>query len=67
MGKVVWKKFEGDVAAELQIFGFVDHSHAAAADFSKDAVMGNRLPHGLGGDCHWIDMLGVSRWKVNVW
>ena len=29
--------------------------------------MGNRLPHGLGGRGHWVDMLGVGEGKVNVW
>jgi hypothetical protein len=28
--------------------------------------MGNRLPRGLGGRGHWLDMLGVGEEKVNV-
>jgi hypothetical protein len=28
--------------------------------------MGNRLPYGLGGSDHWLDMLGGGKGKVNV-
>jgi hypothetical protein len=28
--------------------------------------MGNRLPRGLGGRGHWLDMLGVGEEKVNA-
>jgi hypothetical protein len=28
--------------------------------------MGDRLIHGLGGRCHWLDMLGGDEGKVNV-
>ena len=28
--------------------------------------MGNRLPHGLEGRGHWMNMLGVDERKVNV-
>ena len=41
------------VATELEVFGFVHHAHSTTADFAQDAVMGNRLPHGLGGRGHW--------------
>jgi hypothetical protein len=32
----------------------------------EDAVMGDRLPLGLGGCGHWLDMLGGGEGKVNV-
>ena len=41
LGNVVGKKFEGHVAAEARVLGFVDHAHATAAQFFQDAVMGN--------------------------
>ena len=28
--------------------------------------MGNRLPHGLGGRGHWLDMLGAGEGKVKA-
>jgi hypothetical protein len=36
------------------------------ADLAEDAVMGNRLTHGLGRRGHWLDMLGVREEKINV-
>ena len=58
VGEFVGKELQGDVATELQVFRLVHHAHAPAADLAEDAVMGNRLPHGLGGRGHWVDMLG---------
>jgi hypothetical protein len=37
------KKFEGDAAAELQIFGGIDHTHATTAEPFKNFVMRNGL------------------------
>jgi hypothetical protein len=48
------------VATELQVFCLVHHAHAPTADLAEYAVMRNRLPHGLGGRGHWLDMLGVD-------
>ncbi len=61
MGEFVRKELQGDVATELQVFRLVDHAHSSAADPAEDAVMGNRLTHGLGGRGHWLDMLGVDQ------
>ena len=58
MGEFVGKELQGNVATELQVFRLIDHAHAPAPDLAEDAVMGNRLPHGLGGRGHWVDMLG---------
>jgi hypothetical protein len=60
VGEFVGKKLQGDVATELEVFRLVDHTHATAADPAQYAVMGNRLPNGLGGRGHWVDMLGVG-------
>jgi hypothetical protein len=49
---VYGKELQGDVATELQVFCLIDHSHAPAADPAEDAVMRNRLTHGLGGRGH---------------
>ena len=37
--EVVRKEFEGDVAAEADVFGFINHAHSATAEFFQDAVM----------------------------
>jgi len=43
VGEIVWEKFEGDEAAEARVFGFIDHAHAATAEFFDDVVMGDGL------------------------
>jgi len=66
VGEYVGKELQRDVATELEVFRLVHHTHAPTADLAQDAVVGNRLPHRLGGRGHWLDMLGVSAGKVNV-
>jgi hypothetical protein len=66
VGKLVGKELQGDVATELEVFRLVHHTHAPAPDPAEDAVMGNRLPYGLGGRGHWVDMLGGYKGEVNV-
>jgi hypothetical protein len=51
------------MATELQVFGY--DTHSSAANLAKNAVMRNRLPHGLGRSGHWVDMLGGVEGKVN--
>src|SRR5579864_1387849 len=53
IGEFVGKQLQYDVATQLEVFRFVYHTHAPAADLADDAVMGNRLSHGLGGRGHW--------------
>jgi hypothetical protein len=60
VGEFVGKELQGDVATELEVFRFVHHTHAPTPNLAEDAVMGNGLPHGLGGRGHWVDMLGVD-------
>jgi len=48
-----------------QQLGLIYDAHAPAADLGEYAVMGNRLPHGLGGRSHSVDMLGGDKGKVN--
>ena len=33
---------------------------------TEDAVVGDRLPDGLGGRGYWLDMLGGDEGKVNA-
>ena len=60
VGEFVGKKLQGDVATELEVFAFIDHAHAAPADPAEDAVMGDCLPHGLGGRGHWRECYGEA-------
>jgi hypothetical protein len=52
-GQFFRKKLEGHVTAELNVFRFVDHTHAPATDFAQYAVVGERLPERWEGGCHW--------------
>src|SRR5262249_48367935 len=47
IGKIIGKEFEREVATEFEVFGFETPSHPPPADLAEDAVMGDRLPHGL--------------------
>jgi hypothetical protein len=46
------KELQRNVATELQVFRLIHHTHATAANLAEDAVVGNRLPDGLGGRGH---------------
>ena len=61
----VGKELQGDVAIQLQVFRLIHYAHAPTADFAEDAVMGNRLPHGLGVGSHWREILCRYRGRVN--
>ena len=65
VGEFVGKELQGDVATEFQVFGFKNYPHTATADLAVDAVMRNRLPHGLGRSGHSLDMLGGRNSGVN--
>ena len=41
--KLVRQELEGDEAAELGVFGFIDHAHAAIAQLFEDAVVRDGL------------------------
>jgi hypothetical protein len=60
------KKLQGNVATQLKVFGFIDHTHAAAPNFAEDAVMGNRLTNGLGWSGHLAGMVRGRRVGVNL-
>jgi hypothetical protein len=48
------------VPTELQVFSLVHQTHPPAADPAEDAVMGNRLPHGLGVRSHLRECYGET-------
>ncbi len=52
-GQIFRKKLERHVTAELNVFGFIDDSHATTADFAQNAVMGKCLPERFQRSCHW--------------
>jgi len=43
LGEVVGKKLESDKASEAGVFGLVDQSHAAAAEFLDDPIVRDGL------------------------
>ena len=43
LGDALVQKFKRDETAEAGVFGLVDHTHTAAADFFQNAVMRDRL------------------------
>ncbi len=65
MGKLVGKELQRGVATELEVFSLVHHTHTPTPNLAQDAVMGNRLPRGLGGSGHWVDILGGDEGPVN--
>ena len=66
--EIVREKFQGYETAEFEIFGFVDDSHTAAAEFLDDPVMRDGLTDHL-VDCRGISkvqhILGTGRRQVN--
>ena len=53
-GDLVGEKFEGDEAVEASVFGFVDHAHAATAEFLEHAVVRDGLAN------HFCSCAGVK-------
>ena len=49
LAQLLREEFEGDAAAQLEVFGGVDDAHAAATELFKNAV----VSEGLAG--HWLD------------
>src|SRR5579864_9835183 len=48
-GDVLGKELEGNEASQLDVLGLIDDTHASAAEFLDDAVMGDGLAdHGSG-------------------
>jgi hypothetical protein len=49
---IFWKEFKSDKTVKTNVFGFVDHAHATAAQFFRDPVVGYGLADERGGICH---------------
>ena len=58
VGDFVGQKLQGDMATELQVFRLIHHTHAPTSDPAEDAVVGDRLTHGLGRSSHWREWYG---------
>jgi hypothetical protein len=43
LGHLLVKELQGDGALKLEVFGFIDDTHATAAELFHDPVMGYRL------------------------
>src|SRR3989449_7317838 len=58
---VFGKEFQGDAAAELRIFGFVNDAHTAATELTKDAIVGDGfVEHGSRGEMRMVDARRIS-------
>jgi hypothetical protein len=53
LGNFVGQEFQGYEPAEARVFGFIDHTHPATAQFFQDAVVRNRLAEKGLGVRHW--------------
>ena len=53
LAKVIRQELQGDKAPELRVFGFVDHSHATAAQFLGNPVVRDGLVDHENGKCRW--------------
>src|SRR5579864_1189832 len=42
-GEIIGQELQRDVAAQFQVFGFIDHSHSAPTDLAQDTVMADGL------------------------
>ena len=61
-GNVVGQKLKGDEAAEVYVLSFINHTHAAAAEFLDDAVVRDGL-----ADHVWPIIFGRSCLADRVW
>ena len=66
-GDIIGEEFEGDVAVEANVFGFVDDAHAAATEFFDDAVMGDSLADEGVGVSHSADIRLHVCGKSTTW
>ncbi len=63
LGEVIGQELQRDIAPELRVFGFVNHSHATAAQlFGNPVVRDGLIDHG--GGISGGSMLG--RWQIEV-
>src|SRR6266481_674327 len=62
VGEFVGQELQGDVAAELQVFRLIHHTHTPAADPAEDAVMGDGLPNDWTRVFHRAVILGCKSW-----
>ena len=71
LGHFIGQELEGDKAMQPGVFGFVNHTHPAAAQLVDNAVMRNGLPdHGCANlrlaKQDEVAMLGKAEKQVNV-
>jgi hypothetical protein len=64
-GYVFGQKLEGDEAIELHVFGFVDHTHAAATELLDDAVVRDGLAMQFNVIISYIDLLPNQYFAMN--
>ncbi len=59
------QELEGDEAAKLRVFGFVNHAHASAAKFLDDAIVRDDLVD-HGGEAELANVSSYGCWRRSV-
>jgi hypothetical protein len=65
-GELGGQKLQGELPAQLGVFGLVDHAHAAASELLEDAVVRNGLAGHRRGRCYENSLLG-KRFQGRPW
>jgi len=63
--KAVRKELQGDEAVQLGVLSLIDNTHAAAAEFFGDVIVGDDLTNERVGVRHGGAILGCARRQVN--
>jgi hypothetical protein len=64
-GYVIGQELDGNKPAKLDIFGFVDHTHAAATELLDDAVVRDGLAMQFNVIISYIDLLPNQYFAMN--
>jgi hypothetical protein len=68
----IGKKFEGDLATQARVVGFIDDTHAAATQFAGDCVVRNALSDQRRTTCHGLEDIslrvgsGQARGRISI-
>src|ERR1022692_3026063 len=63
--KIFWNELQGDMPAQLQVFGLVHNTHATTAELPEDAIVGDGLANHESTELPNAVMLGPSAAPVN--
>src|SRR5262249_21169421 len=66
LGQLFGQELQGDAAAELGVFGLVDHTHAAATELLQDAVVRDGLADHGRTSGSLVAIIGSTWMQVNA-